>query len=93
MNLIYPQNLNPKKKIKFSQRDNYQIQFAPDGIHWQTVKSGRIETLGNDFNFNPDYRIQIHLNPFARFRLINITTGKIIGELPRESVEENIEES
>lgn len=86
MSLIYPQNLNFKKK-KFSQEDTYQIQFAPDGLNWQKVKTGKINKLWDDFNFNPDYRTQCYLNPSAKFRLINLDTGKIIGEITRENVE------
>ena len=57
----------------------YQIQFAPDGQHWQKVKAGKIFKLWDDFNFNPDYR-WLAANTPAKFRLINVGSGQIIGE-------------
>lgn len=83
MSLLFP-NIIFKKKAN---EDKYEIQFAPDGVHWQEVKSGKVENLWDDFISNSEYRTQVSLNPSAKFRLINIITGKVIGEFPRESVE------
>lgn len=58
------------------------IEFAPEGIHWQTIKKGKLENLWNYFVFSPDIRQQIFINPYAKFRLVG--ENKIIGVLPKE---------
>ena len=57
------------------------IEFAPDGKHWQVIKSGSLTRMWDYFVGNLDIRRQITLNPSAKFRL----TGeeKIIGVLPQ----------
>lgn len=60
--------------------DKYAVLFAPDGIHFQKMKSGTVEKMWNYFNFNPDIAMQKSLNPSAKFRLINQTSNKTIGE-------------
>jgi len=59
-----------------------KVEFAPDGIHWQTIKKGKLGKLLDYFNFSPDIQTQLWLNPFAKFRLVG--DEKIIGVLPRE---------
>ena len=65
-------------------KDTYRIDFAPDEKHYQVIKQGKIERLWNDFCFNADYIIHCSINRFAKFRLINTNTGRIIGILPRK---------
>jgi len=60
--------------------DKYEVLFAPDGKHFQKLKSGVVEEMWDYFNFNPDISMQKTLNPSAKFRLVNLTTEKIIGE-------------
>jgi len=65
----------------------YQVQFAPDGEHWQTIKRKKAIDAGclwDDFCFNPDYRILCSLNHSTKFRLINVTDNKVIGEFSIE---------
>jgi len=64
--------------------DKYAVLFAPDGKHFQKLKSGKIEKMWDYFNFNKDVREQMMLNPQAKFRLVNLVTNKMIGELPRK---------
>ena len=59
-----------------------RVDFAPDELHYQTIKQGTTMNMWDYFNFNPDVWEQISLNPEAKFRLIG-ETGITIGELPR----------
>lgn len=59
----------------------YVVEFAPDGKHWNTVKRGGVDSVWNYMN-SPAVRMQIALNRFAKFRMKNLKTGKIIGTLP-----------
>jgi hypothetical protein len=59
-----------------------QVLFAPDGEHFQVIKKGETGRMWDYFNFNHDIRVQIALNPQAKFRLIG-ESGIVIGELPR----------
>ncbi|MBN1795150.1 MAG: hypothetical protein JW804_00600 [Sedimentisphaerales bacterium] len=47
-----------------------KIDFAPDGIHYQTVKDGSLEWLWDYFIKNANIREQLIINPFGRFRLV-----------------------
>jgi len=60
-----------------------RVEFAPDGIHWQLLKSGKIEKMYDYFTQNPDIRIQLSLNPQAKFRLWGEKGNKVIGILPK----------
>ena len=66
-----------KKSIS---KDKYEVMFAPDGEHFQKMKSGSVEEMWNYIHFNKDIAEQRALNPFAKFRLVNLDTMKIIGE-------------
>ncbi len=58
----------------------YAIHFAPDGEHFQKVqKSKDIGKLWDEFITNEDIAIQKTLNQFAKFRLINLENGKVLG--------------
>lgn len=58
------------------------VDFAPDGKHWQTIKKGKIARMYDYFTHTPDLLIQIHCNPYAKFRLVG-NTGEVIGTLPQ----------
>jgi len=60
------------------------VEFAPDGEHFQKLKVGLLGKMWDYFNFDPEIRTHLYLNPQARFRLKNKDTGFIIGELPRK---------
>jgi hypothetical protein len=61
---------------------SYQIDFAPDGKHWQLAKTiKRVSKAWDYFVANTDIRLQLSLNPFAKFRLRN--GDKILGILPK----------
>ncbi len=57
------------------------IEFAPDGKHFHVIKKGMLSKLWDYFTYSPDIRQQIHINPNAKFRLVN-NTG-LCCELPR----------
>jgi len=57
-----------------------EVQYAPDGKHWQKVKKGNIMKMWNFFTQDAEIRKNLILNPFAKFRLIG-DTGKTIGVL------------
>lgn len=63
-----------------------KILFAPDGLHYQIIKKGNISRLWDYFNFDKEIRLQIFLNPQARFKLLG-DKNRIIGELPRTKKE------
>lgn len=56
-----------------------RVEFAPDGIHWQVIKSGEIGKMWDYFTQNRDIREQLMLNPQAKFRLWG--EDKLIGVL------------
>jgi len=56
-----------------------RVEFAPDGVHWQVIKSGEIGEMWDYFTGNPDIRQQLMLNPKAKFRLWG--EEKLIGVL------------
>jgi len=59
----------------------YYTQFAPDGIHWQTVKkTKKCQKAWDYFRCDVDIRQQIAINPYARFRLL--LDNKVLAELP-----------
>jgi len=61
--------------------NQYQIQFAPDGEHWQKIKTNTVEKLWDDFCFNPEYRRFVEFNPEGKVQLISLATGQIIGTI------------
>jgi len=64
------------KKLRMS-----RVEFAPDGIHWQVIKSGELGKMWDYFTQNPDIRQQLLLNPQAKFRLWGEHGDKLIGVL------------
>ena len=67
----------------------YKVLFAPDGEHFFTMKQNKgPDRIWDYFNFNPDIREQLYLNPQAKFKLIH--DDFIIGELPRKGDENEI---
>lgn len=59
----------------------YIIQFAPDGENFFTIAKSKDTTkIWNKFNLDLNITLQKALNKFARFRLINLDSGKIIIE-------------
>ena len=71
-------------RLKGSKSPEYAVEFAPDGQHFQTLKSGKIDRLYDYFTQDPSIREQMLLNPSAVFRLKNLKTEQVIGTLPRE---------
>lgn len=65
-----------------------RVEFAPDGIHFQTIKSGSIGRMWNFFTKNPDIRQQLLLNPQAKFRLVG--EGKVIGVLAYDRAKKEV---
>lgn len=63
-------------------RKKARIEFAPDGLHYQKVKDGKIGRMWDYFVSSPDLRELLALNPQAKFRLIG-ETGIVIGVLPK----------
>jgi len=63
----------------------YAVEFAPDGKHFQTIKRGDVGSVWNYFTSNWDIRGHLVVNPYAKFRMKNEKTGKIIGELPQKN--------
>ena len=61
--------------------EKYAIKFAPDGIHYQTIKQGGLEKIWDYFNFNLDIREMLNLNPMVKFQMINRDTKIVIGTL------------
>jgi hypothetical protein len=57
-----------------------RVEFAPDGKHFQTIKSGTSEKMWDYFVMNPDIRKHLIINSQAKFRLIG-ETGITIGVL------------
>jgi hypothetical protein len=57
-----------------------KVEFAPDGKHFQIIKSGTSEKMWDYFVMNPDIRKHLIINPQAKFRLIG-ETGITIGVL------------
>jgi hypothetical protein len=57
-----------------------RVEFAMDGKHFQTMKSGTSEKMWDYFVMNPDIRKHLVFNPQAKFRLIG-ETGITIGVL------------
>jgi hypothetical protein len=62
-----------------------KVEFAPDGIHYQTIKSDSVGKMWDYFTQNPDIRQQLVLNPQAKFRLTG-ETGLVIGILGYDPV-------
>lgn len=58
-----------------------KIEFAPDGEHYQPIKTGSLIKLWDYFVFNTEMRIQLALNPYAKFRLLG-NEQNVIGVLP-----------
>jgi len=56
-----------------------RVEFAPDGIHYQVIKSGEIGKMYDYFVMNMDIREQMILNPAAKFRLIGEDGERVIG--------------
>lgn len=65
----------PMKKARMP-----RVEFAMDGIHYQTMKTGTVEKMWDYFTQNVDIRKHMLLNPQAKFRLIG-ETGMVIGVL------------
>lgn len=70
-------------------KNKARVEFAPDGKNFNTIKRGTTGNMWNYFNFNPDIREQIILNPQAKFRLIG-ETGITIGTLPRQAMNSSV---
>lgn len=61
-----------------------RVEFASDGMRFHTIKKAKTTiALWKFFTRNVDIRQQIHVNPYAKFRLIG-ETGLLIGELPKK---------
>lgn len=65
-----------------------RVEFAPDGIHYQTIKSGTLGKMWNYFTQDSDIRKHLMLNPKARFRLIG--EEKTIGVLAYDPIKKEI---
>lgn len=59
--------------------DKYAVDVAYDGLHFQRIKSGGWERMW-ELIHGLDVSVQLTLNPFAKARLMNVSTGRIIGE-------------
>jgi len=72
--------IKSKKEVeKEFAKKGYVIEFAPDGKHFQKYKEGSIKKMWDTFIGSSEIKEHLALNPFAKFRLKNIKTGKIIG--------------
>jgi hypothetical protein len=61
--------------------DKYQRQFAPDGKHFQNVgKPTKWETAWDWLTQDSEAALQKALNRFAKIRIVNQKTGRIIGD-------------
>ena len=56
-----------------------RVEFAPDGIHYQKIKSGELGEMWDFFTQNAEIREQLVLNPKAKFRLVG--EERVIGVL------------
>ena len=74
-------SIKKHKRTKSISPDTYRVDFAPDGIHWIKEKRGKVEKMWNDFTQNNEYRKFLIMCPPAKFRLLNETTGQVIGIL------------
>ena len=57
-----------------------RVEFAPDGKHFQTIKTGTTANMFNYFTQDPEIRQHLIIVPQAKFRMIG-ETGKTIGVL------------
>jgi hypothetical protein len=57
-----------------------KVEYAPDGKHFHTVKTGTSENMWDYFVMNPEIRKNLVLNPQGKFRMIG-ETGLTIGIL------------
>ena len=63
-------------------KNQYKVEFAPDGEHFQGAKKGDWKKMWDYFTRSPEIAKQLSANPFAKFRLIG-ESGKIIGTRPK----------
>ena len=57
-----------------------RVEYAPDGKHFHTVKTGTSEKMWDYFVMNPELRKNLVLYPEGKFRMIG-ETGMTIGVL------------
>jgi len=57
-----------------------RVEFAPDGKHFQTIKTGTSEKMWDYFTQDQEIRQHLIIVPQAKFRMIG-ETGKTIGVL------------
>jgi hypothetical protein len=48
-----------------------RVEFAPDGINYQKIKSGELGKMWDFFTQDVEIRKHLLLNPKAKFRLVN----------------------
>jgi len=70
-----------KKKVKSISPDTYAVEWAVDGKTYRHLKDGTIEKMYDFFTQDTEIRKHLILNPFGKFRLKNLKTGKVIGVL------------
>lgn len=57
-----------------------EVQYSPDGKHWQRMKKGSIGKMWDYFTQDTEIRKHLLFVPSAKFKLIG-DTGKTIGVL------------
>lgn len=63
-----------------------RVEFAPDGVHYQIIKSGSLGKMWDYFTQDVEIRKHLLLNPKARFRLFGEGGERVIGVLAYDSV-------
>jgi hypothetical protein len=61
--------------------DEYAVEYAPDGLHYFTLKRGRVSEMWDYFVMGRDIREALMLCPQSKFRLRNVSSDKVIGVL------------
>lgn len=65
------------------QLSDHAVLMAMDGKHWEIAKKGTAGKMWDYFTANKAITEHLALNKFAKFRLVNLKTKQVIGELPR----------
>ena len=89
-------SLNPRyirdvhlESLKIKTKSKSRVDFAPDGTHYKTMKKGSIEDTWDYFMHDTDMRVQLMLNPSARYRLV--AGKKVIGVLAYDGKEKEFQ--
>lgn len=62
-------------------KEEYAVEYAPDGLHYFTLKSGKVGEMWDYFVMDREIRETLMFCPQSKFRLGKVSADKVVGVL------------